>query len=118
MSTVTTLNVTGMTCGHCVASVTEEVEKVEGVENITVELHAQGVSEVAVFSDEPLDEAALRAAVDEAGYAVESVDVQQDALAAQHSEQASEKKAAHDQAASAPAAAFSDQAEDFRAPTA
>src|SRR6478735_5577701 len=86
MSTVTTLGVTGMTCGNCVA----------GVENVSVELRVGSASEVTVFSDDPLDEAALREAVDEAGYTVESVEVQQDALAAQYAEQASDKQAAHD----------------------
>jgi copper chaperone len=120
MSTVTTLGVTGMTCGHCVASVTEEVEKVEGVENVSIQLHEGGTSEVSVFSDEPLDEAALRAAVDEAGYTVESVEVQQDALAAQYAEQAPEKQAAHDRATEggASAATFSDRSEDFQTPSA
>ncbi len=118
MSTVTTLGVTGMTCAHCVASVTEEVGQVEGVENVSIELHEGGTSEVTVFSDEPLDEAALRAAVDEAGYTVESVGVQQDALAAQYAEQAPERQAAHDRASEGTSAAtFAERSEDFQAPT-
>src|SRR5690606_39982696 len=51
--------------------------------------------EVTVFSDDPLDEAALREAVDEAGYEVASLEVQEDALAAQYAEQAAEKQEAH-----------------------
>ncbi|WP_251152067.1 heavy-metal-associated domain-containing protein [Cellulosimicrobium sp. Marseille-Q4280] len=119
MSTVTTLGVTGMTCSHCVASVTEEVEKVAGVENVSIELHDGGTSEVSVFSDEPLDEKALRDAVDEAGYAVESVDVQQDALAAQYAEQAPGKQAAHDDATTSDAAAtsFATRTADLRDPS-
>lgn len=96
MSTVTTLGVTGMTCANCVSHVTKDLEAVDGVENVSVELRVGEASEVTVFSDDPLDEAALRDAVDEAGYAVESVAVQQDALAAQYAEQAPEKQAAHD----------------------
>jgi len=96
MSTVTTLGVTGMTCGNCVAHVTKDLEAVAGVENVSVELRVGGASEVTVFSDDPLDEAALREAVDEAGYAVESLEVQEDALAAQYAEQSAEKQKAHD----------------------
>ncbi|MFJ4231129.1 heavy-metal-associated domain-containing protein [Cellulosimicrobium cellulans] len=86
MSTVTTLGVTGMTCGNCVAHVTKDLEAVAGVENVSVELRVGGASEVTVFSDDPLDEAALREAVDEAGYEVASLEVQEDALAAQYAE--------------------------------
>ena len=96
MSTVTTLGVTGMTCGNCVAHVTKDLTAVAGVEDVTVELHAGGTSEVAVFSDAPLDEAALREAVDEAGYEVASIAVQDDALAAQQAAQAPARQEAHD----------------------
>jgi copper chaperone len=67
MSTTSTYTVVGMTCGHCVASVTEEVSKIDGVTNVDVDL-ASG--RVTVESDEPVDEAAFAAAVDEAGYTV------------------------------------------------
>ena len=60
-----TYTVTGMTCGHCVASVTEEVQEVPGVQDVAVDLSA-GV--VTVTSAEPLDDDAVRAAVEEAGY--------------------------------------------------
>jgi len=63
----TTYTVTGMTCGHCVASVSDEVGQVPGVTGVEVDL-ATGA--VTVSSDGPVDEAAIRAAVDEAGYAV------------------------------------------------
>lgn len=95
MSTVTTLGVTGMTCSNCVAHVTKDLSAVPGVEDVSVELHAGGTSDVTVFSDAPLDEAALREAVDEAGYDVESVAVQQDALAAQQAAQAPARQEAH-----------------------
>ena len=68
MST-TTYTVSGMTCGHCVAAVTEEVAKLDDVKRVDVDL-ASG--RVTVESDGPIDDAAFAAAVDEAGYAVSS----------------------------------------------
>ncbi|MDN5854574.1 MAG: cation transporter [Actinomycetia bacterium] len=61
--------VTGMTCEHCVASVTEEVGEVSGVTAVDVDL-ASG--DVKVTSERPVDDAAVRAAVEEAGYALAS----------------------------------------------
>ncbi|MBW8025354.1 copper chaperone [Clavibacter michiganensis subsp. michiganensis] len=66
--TTTTFPVTGMTCEHCVASVTEEVGELPGVASVAVDLVAGGESTVTVESDQPLDPEAVRAAVDEAGY--------------------------------------------------
>ena len=63
--TVTTYQVEGMTCGHCVSSVTEEVGKVAGVSGIDVDL-ASGA--VTVTSQAPLDRTVIDAAVVEAGY--------------------------------------------------
>jgi copper chaperone CopZ len=57
--------VTGMTCEHCAASVTEEVGEIAGVERVEVDLASGGLT---VFSAEPLDDETVRAAVDEAGY--------------------------------------------------
>ena len=57
--------VSGMTCGHCVSAVTEEVTTVPGVTDVDVDL-ASG--RLTVTSDAPVDESAVRAAVDEAGY--------------------------------------------------
>ncbi len=66
---VTRIVVTGMTCGHCVASVTEELKEVEGVLDVRVEeLVKGGDTDVLVESDGPLDLPAARAAVEEAGY--------------------------------------------------
>ena len=65
MSTTTTYTVTGLTCGHCVSAVTEEVSQLPGVRDVTVDL-ATGA--VTVTSDEQLERAAVAAAVDEAGY--------------------------------------------------
>lgn len=62
---VTDYTVSGMTCGHCVASVTEEVGAVEGVTGVDVDL-ASG--RVTVTSSRPLPVAEVQAAVDEAGY--------------------------------------------------
>jgi copper chaperone len=67
MSTTTTYTVTGMTCGHCVAAVTEEIAKLEGVTDVDVDL---ATGRVSVESAGPIDPAAFAAAVDEAGYAV------------------------------------------------
>jgi copper chaperone CopZ len=67
MSSTNTWTVTGMTCGHCVASVTEEVSEIAGVEDVVVDL-ATGA--VTVTSTEPLEDDAVRAAVEEAGYAL------------------------------------------------
>ena len=63
----TTYTVEGMTCGHCVQAVTVELTKVPGVHGVEVEL---ATGEVSVESDGPLPLDAVRAAVDEAGYAL------------------------------------------------
>ena len=65
--TTSTWTVTGMTCGHCVASVKEEVGELDGVTAVEVDLDSGAVT---VTSEQPLDDAAVRAAVEEAGYAV------------------------------------------------
>lgn len=66
MSTAT-YTVSGMTCGHCVAAVTEEVNQVPGVTEVNVDLASGGLT---VTSEAAVDDAAVRAAVGEAGYAV------------------------------------------------
>ncbi|HKS43696.1 MAG TPA: heavy-metal-associated domain-containing protein [Amycolatopsis sp.] len=58
-----TYTLKGMTCGHCVASVTEEVAGIEGVQNVDVDL-ATGT----VTSGEPVPVEKVAAAVTEAGY--------------------------------------------------
>jgi copper chaperone len=63
--TTSTYTVTGMTCGHCVNAVTEEVTALPGVTGVDVDL-ASG--RLTVTSDTPVDDDAVRAAVDEAGY--------------------------------------------------
>jgi copper chaperone CopZ len=59
--------VVGMTCGHCVSAVTEEVGQVPGVTGVEVDL-ASG--RLTVTSEATVDDDAVRAAVDEAGYEV------------------------------------------------
>ena len=66
MST-STYPVVGMTCGHCVSAVTEEVSQVAGVTGVEVDLPSGAVT---VTSDAPVDADAVRAAVEEAGYQV------------------------------------------------
>ncbi|MER6950297.1 heavy-metal-associated domain-containing protein [Nonomuraea sp. NPDC000554] len=65
--TTSTYTVKGMTCGHCVSSVTEEVGQVPGVAGVEVDL-ATGL--VTVTGEGVLDDAAIAAAVEEAGYEV------------------------------------------------
>jgi copper chaperone CopZ len=62
-----TYTVTGMTCSHCVNSVGSEIKQLPGVTDVQVDLSSGAVT---VTSDLPLDDAAVAAAVDEAGYAV------------------------------------------------
>jgi copper chaperone CopZ len=64
----TTLSVTGLTCNHCVSSVTEEISAIEGVDRVAIDLVVGGTSTVTVDSSAPLDDGAIRAAIDEAGY--------------------------------------------------
>ena len=61
-----TYSVPGMSCGHCVAALTSEVEKVAGVSSVDVDLNTKRV----VVAGAELDDAAIRAAIDEAGYDV------------------------------------------------
>ncbi|MCZ4068817.1 heavy-metal-associated domain-containing protein [Microbacterium sp. H37-C3] len=63
--------VSGMTCSHCVSSVTEELTAIDGVENVSVELNAGGTSRVTIHSAAPVDVQAVQAAVEEAGYTLE-----------------------------------------------
>lgn len=65
MAVTSTFTVKGMTCSHCVQSVTQELSALAGVTDVSVDL-ASGA--VTVASDAPLPGEAVRAAVDEAGY--------------------------------------------------
>lgn len=63
--TTTVFTVSGMTCGHCVSSVTEEVGAIDGVQKVDVVLETGAVT---VTSAAPLSVEAVAAAVAEAGY--------------------------------------------------
>ncbi len=65
--TTETYTVTGMTCGHCVSSVTEEVSELQGVNDVQVELET---GRVTVTADAPVGADRVRAAVEEAGYSL------------------------------------------------
>ncbi len=73
MST-TTVSISGMTCGHCVDSVTEELKSINGVQNVTVDLNKGGISTATVTSEGDLDSEQIGEAVAEAGYLVVSND--------------------------------------------
>ncbi len=63
----TTYLVSGMTCGHCVHAVTDELAGLGGVSGVAVDLVPDGASKVTVASEGPLPEPAVAAALDEAG---------------------------------------------------
>ncbi|MBS1837069.1 MAG: heavy-metal-associated domain-containing protein [Actinobacteria bacterium] len=65
MSTTRNFTVSGMTCNHCVMSVTEEVSEVPGVTGVDVDLDS---GRMTVTSDEPVDDELVAAAVADAGY--------------------------------------------------
>ena len=71
----TTLRLSGLTCEHCVAHVTEELKALDGVKNVSVVLSKGGQSVATVVSDVVLDDDALAAAIDEAGdYTLDAVE--------------------------------------------
>jgi copper chaperone len=67
MNVTMTLQVTGMTCGHCVKAVTEEIAALTGVSSVTIDLVPAGTSSVTVSADGPLDQRAVAAALERAG---------------------------------------------------
>ena len=64
-----TVTVAGMSCGHCASSVRGEVGQIPGVTAVDVDV-ASGT--VVIDSNGPLEEAAIRTAVEEAGYRLAS----------------------------------------------
>jgi copper chaperone len=64
MTETMTYTVPGIHCGHCQAAVTEEVTGVAGVRAVDVDLDSKRVTVVG----EGLDDGAVRAAIEEAGY--------------------------------------------------
>ncbi|GHE55445.1 cation transporter [Streptomyces longispororuber] len=61
----TVYEVKGMTCGHCESAVSSEISELAGVSSVQA---VAATGKVTVVSAAPLDEAEVRAAVDEAGY--------------------------------------------------
>lgn len=61
----TTYTVTGMTCKHCVRSVTEEISEIDGVTGVAADLTTGAVT---VTTDRQVDDTDVRSAVEEAGY--------------------------------------------------
>lgn len=70
--TQTDIIVQGMTCGHCVAAVTEELKTIDGVREVQIDLHEGGESPVHITSEKDLNPQAIADAVDEAGYQIVS----------------------------------------------
>lgn len=70
MSVNTTVNISGMDCSHCVASVTEELQGIDGVQDVAVELNKDGISIATITSATELDPKEIGEAVAEAGYVV------------------------------------------------
>ncbi|TSD93785.1 heavy-metal-associated domain-containing protein [Skermania sp. ID1734] len=64
-TTTTTATVTGMTCSHCAASVSEEIHKIPGVTGVNVDL---ATGRVTIDSSSPVDRTSLAEAIEEAGY--------------------------------------------------
>ncbi|MET8611795.1 MULTISPECIES: heavy-metal-associated domain-containing protein [Streptomyces] len=64
-SVTTVYKVTGMSCGHCEGSVSGEISQIPGVTSVKA---VASSGEVTVVSEAPLDDEAVRAAVDEAGF--------------------------------------------------
>lgn len=65
-----TFRVSGMTCDHCVAAVSDEIGAIDGVTGVSVVLDPAEASTVTVHANQPVADQAVAAAVDEAGYAM------------------------------------------------
>jgi copper chaperone len=74
MSTITKVSIDGMTCGHCVDAVTEELKAINGVQDVAIELNKGGISTATVNSTSDLDPEQIGEAVAEAGYLVVAAD--------------------------------------------
>jgi len=73
MDRTTTVEIDGMTCHNCVAHVTEALESLPQVLDVSVELRAGESSPVTVVSNTPLDADAVRTVIDDAGYSVAAI---------------------------------------------
>ena len=70
----TTLNISGMTCGHCLASALEELTAIDGIDGVDVRLDKGGMSRAVVTSSGTIDPAEVSEAIVQAGYSVVSPD--------------------------------------------
>ena len=70
--TTSVYSVTGMTCGHCVSAVTDEVGKLPGVSSVVVDLVPGDASTVTITGTVELSRDQVAEAVDEAGYSLVS----------------------------------------------
>ena len=68
VSTSTTYQVEGMTCGHCAGRVTDALTALEGVQDVEIDLVAGDTSTVTVISQRPMSAEAVRSAIEEVGY--------------------------------------------------
>ncbi len=66
----TTVSISGMTCGHCIAAVTEELKSLKGVEDVAIDLNADGISTATITSHLTISPEEIGEAVAEAGYLV------------------------------------------------
>lgn len=62
------IKVEGMSCDHCIHAVTEELVKIDGVNNVNVTLNPDGPSNIDFDVDTEIAMTDLAAAIDEAGY--------------------------------------------------
>ncbi|PRA04482.1 metal-binding protein [Arthrobacter sp. MYb229] len=69
----TELKISGMTCGHCVSSVTEELNEIPEVQNVEIILDAKGISTAILSTSGAVEQEIIRNAIEEAGYTLESV---------------------------------------------
>ena len=67
---MTEIKVSGMTCDHCVRAVNDELSQVPGVSDISVALNPDGVSLVSFSTTDAVNDSAIAAAIDEAGYSL------------------------------------------------
>jgi copper chaperone CopZ len=67
---ISTYQVTGMTCEHCVSAVQQEISAIPGVRSVEVDMVAGEASTVIVTAESPITDESIRDAVDEAGYSL------------------------------------------------
>ncbi|WP_018135017.1 heavy-metal-associated domain-containing protein [Acaricomes phytoseiuli] len=68
--TISTVRVSGMTCEHCVSSVSKELTALASVQKVDVDLSPGGISTVRITADRPLSDIEISEAIAEAGYLV------------------------------------------------